>query len=156
MKELIEYREKLLVRLRKATDEFCEACRSFADPFIAMAGEWTAHQIAFHVRDVHREVYGMRIRRTLNEDNPEFKNFDPDKWMSAHYNRSEPVEKILDELSASIKELCDLLSVMPQTGWSRLSRHEALGKELTLQLWAERGLAHLEEHLKELKNAQNI
>jgi hypothetical protein len=29
-----------------------------------------------------------------------------------------------------------------------------MGGELTLQLWAERNLAHIEEHLLPLKNAQ--
>lgn len=156
MKELIEYREKLLARMREATVEFCNACQSSADPFSKMDGEWSAHQIAFHVRDVEREVYGMRIRRTLNEDNPEFKNFDPDAWMETYYNRDEPLEKILSEFSSRMNEACDMLAGMPQTVWSRLSRHEALGKELTLQLWAERGLAHIEEHLSMLKKAQNL
>lgn len=154
MKELLEYREKLLARIREATGEFCDVCKSFVDPFAHADGEWTAHQIAFHVRDINREVYGMRIRRTLNEDNPEFKNFDPETWIANHYNRDEPLEKILSEFSVSMNEACDLLSAMPQSGWSRLSQHESLGKELTLQLWTERGLAHLEGHLKTLKKAQ--
>ena len=156
MKELIEYREKLLARLREATAELCDACRSLADPFVLVDGEWTAHQIAFHVRDINREVYGMRVRRTLNEENPEFKNFSPEDWMKNNYKRDEPLEKILSEFSASMNEVCDILSTMPERGWSRLSRHEALGKELTLQLWTERGLAHIEEHLKVLKNAQSL
>lgn len=156
MKELFEYREKLLARLREATREICGAFKSFADPFAVVDGEWTLHQVAFHLRGIDREVYGMRIRRTLSEDNPEFKNFDPEGWMAANYNRDEPMENILNEFSASMNEVCDLLSAMPQSGWSRLSRHEALGKELTLQLWTERGLAHIEEHLKALKNAQNV
>lgn len=156
MKELLEYREKLLARLREATNELYERCRSFADPFMIVDGDWSIHQIAFHLRSIDREVYGMRIRRTLNEDNPMFKNFDPEQWMAANYNRDEPMDKILNEFLASINQACDLLGSMPNEGWSRLSQHEALGKELTLQLWAERGLAHMEEHLATLKNAQNM
>ncbi len=156
MKELLEYREKFLARLREITVEFCDACRAFKDPFALVEGEWTLHQIAFHVRGIEREVYGMRVRRTLKEDNPEFKNFDPEKWMADSYTPEEPLEKILAEFSASMNDVCDQLAAMPQTGWSRLSRHEALGKELTLQLWAERGLAHLEDHLKTLKKAQSL
>ena len=154
MKELIEYREKLLARLHEATVEFCDVCRSFAAPFAIADGEWTAHQIAFHVCGIQREVYGMRVRRTLKEENPEFENFEPEVWMKTHYNRDEAMEKILNEFVENMNEVCDLLSAMPQEGWSRLSRHKALGPELTLQLWAERGLAHLEDHLKALKNAQ--
>jgi hypothetical protein len=155
MKELMEYREKLIERLRSAAEELCDTCRMFDDPFMKAGEGWTAHQIAFHVRDVNREVYGMRIQRTLNEENPEFKNFDPDAWMTANYNRDEALENILNEFSMSMNKVCDLLGNAPQEVWSRLSQHEALGKELTLQLWAERALAHIEEHLAGLKNNQN-
>ncbi len=156
MKELIEYREKLLARLHEATSEFCEACKSYADPLASINGGWSAHQFAFHVRGIDHEVYGMRIRRTLNEDEPEFLNFDPEVWMAEHYDPREPLDMILGEFSASIHEIHDVLKNASQSVWSRLSSHEALGKELTLQLWAERGLAHLEEHLKLLKSAQNL
>lgn len=153
MKELIEYREKLLARLMAAADEFCSLCKSVADPFSAPAGAWTAHQVAFHVRGVDREVYGWRIRRTLTEDNPEFKSFDPDTWMEANYNRGEALEDILAGFSAGMREMHEMLVNIPQESWSRLSRHEALGKELPLQLWVERSLAHIEEHLAALKTA---
>jgi len=156
MKELMEYREKLLARLGMAVEEFCEACRSFADPFAIVEGEWTLHQIAFHVGGIQREVYGMRVLRTFHEDNPIFKNFEPEEWMAASYTRDEPLEKILNEFLAGIQTVCALLAEAPQSSWSRLSQHEALGKELTLQLWAERGLAHIEEHLAILKKAQKM
>lgn len=154
MKELMEYREKLLARLRRATLEFCEVCRNLSESQSKGNDGWSAHQLAFHVRDVEREVYGMRIRKTLNDDNPSFKNFDPDKWMETHYKRDEPLEKILDEFQEGVKETADLLNGAPQEVWSRLSQHEALGSGLTLQLWVERSLAHIEEHLESLKNAQ--
>lgn len=154
MKELMEYREKLLARLRKAALEFCEVCHKSTESQSKDNEGWSAHQLAFHVRDIEREVYGMRIRKTLNEDNPTFKNFDPDHWMESHYRRDEPLDKILDEFQERIKETADLLSAAPQEVWSRLSRHEALGSGLTLQLWVERSLAHIEEHLESLKNAQ--
>ncbi|MEN9562969.1 MAG: DinB superfamily [Chloroflexota bacterium] len=155
MKELMEYREKLLARLSAAEEEFCEACRSFANPFASVDGEWTVHQVAFHVGGIHREVYGARVLRTFHEENPLIKNFEPEEWMVAIYSREEPLENILTEFSTSIQAICVLLGNAPQESWSRLSQHEALGKELTLQLWAERGLAHIEDHLKSLKKAQN-
>lgn len=154
MKELFEYREKLLDRFAEAAREFCAACESVGSPFVVPAGEWTAHQMASHVRDVNSVIYGGRIRRTLNEATPEFKRFDADQWMAEHYQREEPLEKILSEFSASVNEMLDLLKTMPAEGWSRLSRHETLGGELTLQSWVERSLAHIEEHLQTLKKAE--
>ncbi len=148
MKELYEYREKLLNRLREAANEFCEICETFTDLFMPVEEGWNAHQIAFHVRDVNREVYGLRIRRTANETNPLFKNFDPNTWMAAHYNKDEDIQKITSEFN----DLHNMLAALPNEAWSRTSTHEALGPELTLQLWVERSLAHLEEHLVTLKN----
>lgn len=155
MKELMEYRDKMVARLREASAEFCEACRSFKDPYAKAEGEWTAHQIAFHVRGIDREVYGMRILRTLNDENPLFNNFDPEGWMAANYNRDEPMGGILDEFWTRMAEITDTLRRAPREAWSRPSQHEALGKDLTLQLWVERSLAHVEEHLAALKKSQN-
>ncbi|MCL4268198.1 MAG: hypothetical protein KJZ72_01570, partial [Anaerolineales bacterium] len=52
MKELLEYREKLLSRFVEAAQEFCAACESFSDPSTKTEGEWTVVQMAAHVRDV--------------------------------------------------------------------------------------------------------
>lgn len=154
MKELLEYRVKLIARLKEAAQEFCATCESFRDPFTKVDGEWTAHQLASHTRDVDKMVYGERILKTLKETNPVFKNFDADSWMKEHYNKDEALAEILDEFQHSIENLCKTLESMPREAWSRESRHEAIGGELTLQLWVERNLAHIEEHLLTLKNAQ--
>ncbi len=154
MKELLEYREKLIARLAEAAQEFRAVCKSFSDPFRKVDGEWTVHQIAWHTRDVDKLVYGERIQRTLNEANPEFKNFDADAWMAANYSKEEALSKIADDLLTSIRDLCKTLESIPRETWSRESRHETMGGELTLQLWVERNLAHIEEHLLTLKNAQ--
>lgn len=151
MKELLEYREKLVARLAQATKEFCAACELFDNPFEKVNGDWNVHQIASHTRDVESAIYGTRIRQILNEDNPHFKSFNADAWMANHYNKDEPLNKILIDFDSNITQLCNMLKDLPQAGWSRLSSHESAGSELTLQLWVERSLAHIEEHLKALK-----
>jgi hypothetical protein len=151
MKELMEYHVKIVERLGEVAHEFRAACEVVHDPFAIMEGEWSLHQIASHMRDVDKLIYGARIRQTLNEDNPEFKNFDADAWMAEHYNKEEPLAGILDEFLSNVEDLCKILSEMPREGWSRESRHETMGDELTLQLWVERSLAHIEEHLQTLK-----
>lgn len=155
MKELMEYRVKMLERLDEAVKEFCAACESFNDPFTKADGDWTVHQIAAHARDVDQFVYGMRIRRTMSEENPLFQNFDGNAWMAEHYRSDEPLAKILKELSASIQDLHLALTAMPVEGWSRESSHESMGGGMTLQVWVERSLAHIEEHLQTLKKSGN-
>lgn len=151
MKELLEYREKLVARYSEATKEFCAACELFENPFGKIDGDWNVHQIASHIRDVEMQIYGARIRKTLNEDNPYFKNFDADTWMSTHYNKDEPLNKILIDFDSSVTDLCSILKGLQQADWSRLSSHESGGNALTLQIWVERSLAHIEEHLQALK-----
>jgi hypothetical protein len=151
MKELIEYRVNLLERLEQAAREFVETCKT-RDPLTPVADSaWTAHQIAFHARDVDKLVYGKRIQKTLDEDRPMFKSFNADGWMDAHYNQDEALEDVLDEFLKSVTRLRETLRGLPNEAWSRESRHETLGDGLTLQLWVERSLAHVEEHLKALK-----
>jgi hypothetical protein len=151
MKELLEYREKLIARLSEAAKEFCEVCKNFANPFETVDGDWNVHQIASHTRDVEHFIYGERVRKTLNEENPHFKRFNADAWMAEHYDKDEPLKKILMDFEANVTALCGTLKNIKREDWSRLSHHESAGNELTLQLWVERSLAHIEEHLKALK-----
>jgi hypothetical protein len=151
MKELLEYRVFLVNRLRKAAGEFCEACEAL-DP-LKKYGEWTLHQIAAHLRDLNHLVYEKRVREIIAEDNPLFENFDPEAWMMSHYEPDESIKKILDEFKNHVDQLCETLSALPVEAWSRESRHEMIGDQLPLQLWVERGLAHIEDHLLEIKSA---
>lgn len=152
MNQLLEYRSKLIDHLVSTGDEFCRSCLGIDEPFKASEEDgWNMHQLATHARDVQRMVYGMRIRRTVDEDNPEFQSFDADDWMAEHYEPDEPLASVLDELSASITETVSMLRELPPEAWSRESSHEVYGEGFTLQTWVERGLAHIEEHLQTVK-----
>jgi hypothetical protein len=150
MKELLEYRVFLVNRLRQAAGEFCEACEAL-DPS-QKYGEWTLHQIAAHLRDLNHLVYEKRVREIIVEDNPLFENFDPEAWMMSHYEPNEPIKEILDEFRRHVYDLCETLAALPMEAWSRESRHEMIGDQLPLQLWVERGLAHIEDHLLEINS----
>lgn len=153
MKELNEYRARLLEKIISTAKEFREACLAVPSPFAPLdEGGWNVHQIAVHTRDVHTLVYRFRAQRTAQEDNPEFQNFDGDTYMAEHYDRSEPLNAILDGFVASVQSLAMTLERLPADGWSRESRHATFGGGFTLQTWVERDLAHIEEHLKTVKS----
>ena len=154
MNQLLEYRSKLIERLGTAADEFHTACLEVGNPFRAVdEGGWNTHQLAAHTRDVDKVVYGMRIRRTIQEDNPEFQNFDADEWIAANYNADEPLASILDGLSASVRQITSVLRELPPEAWSRESSHVTYGGGFTLQTWVERALAHIQEHLETVQNS---
>ena len=148
MKELAEYRSNLLQRLEETAASFRDECLKVSDPYAPLnSGGWNVHQIAVHTRDVDELVYGLRARRTAVEDNPEFPGFDGDLYMAANYNASEPLAEVVDRLAENVRGLVDFLRTLPPEAWSRLSHHATLGRDLTLQTWVERDLAHIEEHL---------
>ncbi len=162
MEQLLEYRQRLLARYEESAREFCNAVEaanrltpalSEVEGSTREAGEWNAHQIAAHTRDVQKMVYGLRVVRTLEEEDPLFENFDGEAWMAEHYNPNEPLASVLDELLASVRETLARLKGLSPEAWARTSRHETYGAGFTTQTWAERGLAHIEEHLKTVKEA---
>lgn len=156
MTELEEYRANLIQRLDDAAEAFREACLAATDLTAPQqSSDWSVHQIAVHTRDVNRLVYGTRARRTGLEDNPEFENFDGDAYMAEHYDPEEPLNNVLDGFVTSVKALADWLRELPDANWSRASRHATLGSGITLQSWVEKNLAHIEEHLKDVKKQSN-
>ena len=149
MKELAEYRLNLLTRLEEAAKAFREECLAVPNPYVPLeSGGWNVHQIAAHTRDVDKFVYGLRVRRTALENNPEFPSFDGDLYMAENYNATESLRELLDELVRNVDALVELLRALPKQAWSRISRHTTLGSGITLQTWAEKDLAHIEEHLE--------
>ena len=152
MKELAEYRMNLMKRLEDAAGAFRDECLKIEDPNTPLeAGGWTLHQIAVHTRDVDELVYGLRARQTFMEENPEFPNFNGEAHMSANYNAREPLEEVVTGLVENVRALVEFLRALPVESWSRVSRHTTLGSGLTLQTWAEKDLAHIEEHLETVK-----
>jgi hypothetical protein len=148
-----EYRNELAAALQASAEAFVAACLAVTDPFKPLEQDgWNAHQIAVHVRDVQAQVYGMRIRRSVAEENPLFPNYDGDAWMAEHYNPQEPIANILTDFSKDAASLAELLHGQPDSAWSRPSRHETQG-DFVMQTWVERALAHIREHLETIHKA---
>jgi len=119
-------------------------------------GGWNIHQVAVHTRDVDKIVYGLRARRTVEEDNPEFQNFDGDAYMAEHYSASESLGEIVNELVENVESLAEVLRTLPEEAWSRQSRHATLGSGFTLQTWVERELAHILEHVQTVGKGSDV
>lgn len=157
MKELLEYRASLIDRLEAAANEFCTACLAVKDAYQPpIAGAWNVHQIAVHVRDVDLLVYGARARRTVDEEHPEFQNFDGDAYMAEHYLAAEPLKRVLDALQENVRSLAEMLRELPTEAWARESQHVTLGHGFTVQTWVERDLAHIEEHIENVKSDRRL
>ena len=61
MKELTEYRTRLIENLEQAAKEFRAQCLAVKDPFAPLEeGGWNTHQVAAHTRDVDAMVLPSR------------------------------------------------------------------------------------------------
>jgi len=140
------YPEKMMA----AAERYRAACHAVADEKAPLeAGGWNLHQLTSHTRDVEIYVYGARMRRTVEEDNPEFQDFDAEEWMAENYDVNEPFAELLEKFMVSVQKAVDWLHALPPEAWDRESRHEmAKGSVFTLRNWVERDIAHIEEHLE--------
>ena len=156
MKELKDYRKSLIEKLVDTAREFRDLSLAAEDPYKPLEeGGWNIHQMAVHTRDVDQLVYGLRARRTVEEDNPEFQNFNGDAYMEVHYNASESLSEILKGLVENVEALTEMLRALPEEAWARQSRHATLGSGFTLQTWVERSLAHIQEHKESVSKGRD-
>ncbi len=155
MNELQEYRKELMDNLEESARKFRDVCLGVKNPYSPIeTGAWNVHQLAAHTRDVDVLVYGMRARRTLQEDNPQFENFDGDAYMAEHYDAQENLVSMLDGFVLNVLSLVNALRGLPSEAWGRPSRHLIQGSGMTLQTWVERDLGHIKEHLESVKKAK--
>lgn len=141
-------RDELIVRLDSAPAELHWAVftlpedRWYTRPG---KGQWSAHEIASHTRDIAAQVYLPRIWRILAEDDPELALFDENAWMAEHYNPAEPMDHILDELDQAHRDMAALLLNRSEADWARTGRHPEHGA-CTAIWWARQAIAHAWEH----------
>ena len=150
---LDDYRRRLLECYRSQPAAYRERLRhsngaSLQAPI--KPGEWSAHQLIFHVRAADEQAYGPRLLRILREDRPQLENYDEVAWMADHYDPSEAAEAILDRWQAARQAWAGILESAPPGAWSRAGLHPFYG-ERTLQWWLERAVAHGEDHRRQLE-----
>lgn len=114
-------------------------------------GGWSAIEVVRHMRDVV-QVYGMRFKWMILQDDPFLPNYDEDRWVADSPDGPVQLDAMLDELAAYRAETVRLLRALPPDGWSRRGRHEVLGS-VELEPYVRHQLAHEEQHLSQLAEA---
>jgi hypothetical protein len=134
-------------RLRKAMgnrDSHLTAARSGA-------GEWSAFETLCHLRDATL-VYAARFRWIIFNDDPFLPDYDENNWVARASDLPGDTPAMLDEIAASRADLVRVLSRLPDSGWQRTGRHEAMG-HVVLEHYARHQVVHEEIHLDQIKTA---
>lgn len=148
---------RLAPRLRDAPREINDILAGIPFPGLQAnrpEGEWNAHQVLVHLRDVNREVYLPRLEQILNLDNPTFPEFDGAQWMTEHYDPAELLDKVLQEFNQQCEDIAGWLECLPGGVWQRQGTHVSLGTH-PFHWWAERMVAHISEHLSQLRELKS-
>lgn len=117
----------------------------------AVIGDWSPIEVCRHLRDI-TQVYGMRFKWMILQDDPFLPNYDEDRWVAESPDGPGEIESMLREIEAYRGETLRLLRSMPSGGWSRTGRHEVLGT-VELEEYARHQAAHEEQHLAQLRAA---
>ena len=134
--------QEMLIILREIPDEL-------EDEPLKKDG-WSAHQVIFHLQDVGENVYIPRLNQILEQSNPVFPDFDTTHRMETHYDPLTPRKELLDDFKSQCDQTVDLLEGLSDEDWNRPGTHISLGTH-SLSWWADRMLAHIEEHLSQLR-----
>jgi hypothetical protein len=108
--------------------------------------EWSAGEIACHLRDVEREVNLPRLQRILTEPDPFISAVDPDRWAEPRGYRRQPGAQALEAFGEDRLETLRLLEGLEPATWDTPARHSLLGPTRLseiLSVAAEHDLLHL-------------
>jgi len=92
------------------------------------AGGFSLVEHVWHLADLEREAYGVRIRRLLTEDEPVLSNFEGDRVARERmYLRRDLAEGLLAFTTARTRNLQRLREVSAED-WKRAGRQEGIGR----------------------------
>jgi hypothetical protein len=87
---------------------------------------------AWHLADLEREGYGVRIRRLLAEDDPELPDFDGARVAAERNYRAKPLGEGIAAFLAARTANLTLLRSVEAVAWDRAGRQDGVGP-LTLR-----------------------
>jgi len=92
---------------------------------------WSVLEYGCHVRDVHR-VFAGRVQQMLEEDNPQFANWDQDVTaIEERYGQQDPVE-VAQELADAAEAVAQKYEAVSGERWQRPGRRSN-GSEFTIE-----------------------
>jgi hypothetical protein len=152
-------KERLIANLRSFPNELDDLVAGMSDDELRwrpIPNKWSIGEILAHLRDVEREVFQPRLRRTLHEDNPVFELFDQNQAAADRNYAEQSGRAALDELKALRAETAADLRRVPVEMWSRVATHPERGA-LTVEEQVTRQIKnHDLSHLVQIKDILRI
>lgn len=122
--------ETLLLTLESTPALFARAASELSEDMVRQrgtAGGFSLLEQVWHLADLEREGYGVRIRRILTEDEPRLSNFEGDRVARERmYSRRDLAEGLLVFAASRTRNL-QVLREVSANDWKRTGEQEGVG-----------------------------
>lgn len=133
---------RLIANLKSLPHELEHLVENLSDEEIGwrpIPNKWSIGEIVVHLRDVEREVFQTRIRRTVTEENPVFEYFDQNHVAEERNYREQDAREALAEFRELRQKTTDFLGSVPSHMWDRVGVHphrgpSTLEEQITYQI----------------------
>jgi hypothetical protein len=129
-------------RIAAVPARVAEAARA-ASPDAPAPGEWPPTDVVRHLIAVEAEVWHVRLRQLIAEDEPRWAWAEPDRWLDSP-------DLSLDELLAIHAdrrgETVAMLDALGEAGWEKSGVHEVYGR-LDAAGLMRKAFTHDDEHI---------
>src|SRR5690242_20050694 len=122
-------RDALLARLAQMPDQLEAAFAGLNTTLAATAGEgaFTPVEQCWHLADLEREGFALRIHRIAEEAEPQLADFDGGRIAAERRYREKSLSEGLAEFRQARSETLALLKQLPETSWIRRGHQEGVG-----------------------------
>jgi hypothetical protein len=148
----------ILLRLQAMPAELRAAARRMGEsawPVTPPSGGFSLVEQAWHLADLEREGYGLRIERLLREEGPFLPNFDGDRIAAERDYRRQSMEEGLAAFEAARRANLARLRALEAESWDRSGTQEGLGP-ITLRDVPRLMLEHDDSHRAEIAALSTI
>lgn len=112
-------------------------------------GQWSIHQIVWHLADSETIYYG-RCKKIIAEPRKLVMTFNQDKWADASHYHANSVKDALELIRLLRSVETRLLKGLPADAWKRTMRHPEAGIK-SLEDWLVMNTNHVHTHLKQIQ-----
>jgi hypothetical protein len=148
-----EFVADCLERTRGGPGAIAETCRGLSEEDLARkpgAGKLSVMEHAIHMLDMERDVFGVRLRRVLEEDDPKLDPVDQEHYVDESRYAGRTFRQIFDEWEKLRRANVELVESTGPEEWARPVRHPDLGKATFADV-VHRWSRHDADHLRQIE-----
>jgi hypothetical protein len=145
--------DSCLERTRVGPGSFAEACRGLTEEDFARkpgVGKLSILEHMTHLLDMERDVFGVRLRRVLEEVNPKLDPVDQEHYVDESRYAGRTFQQIFDEWEKLRRANVELVEPTTAAEWARPVRHPDLGNATFADV-VHRWSRHDNDHLRQVE-----